>query len=160
MSVSPKEFGKELRKLRKEKKLTLTELGKKIDLTQAYLSMIENGRKGIPNSDTIKKLAKGLDIHYTQLMEMAGYEISLIEAFKGVVETPKKVIEVSLPAMGKEETGDGLVAYGQLTDDELRRRLFDLHELLNMDVDLYYKNEFLNDDNRQKIKTMLQTLFE
>ncbi|ASV67226.1 helix-turn-helix domain-containing protein [Cytobacillus kochii] len=158
--ANPKEFGSELKKLRKERKMTLIELGAKIDLTQAYLSMIENGKQGIPTPGTLKKIAKGLNIHHAKLMEMAGYETTIIEAFTGVLEEQRKKVEISLPAMGKDKSSDGLTAYGLLTDDELRRRVFDLYDLLDLDVDLYYKKELLNDKNREKIKNILQIILE
>lgn len=159
-----KEFGDFLKKLRKEKNITLKDLEENTSYSNSYLSQIENGHKGIPNPETLKKIAKGLNVHERQLMDKAGYtdyqEESLIEAFKGQTKHAEKTIEVRLPAMYETELSNGIVANGLLTDDELRRRLFDLYELLNMNVDLYYKNEFLTDKKREKIKIMLQTLLE
>ncbi|MGG3572377.1 hypothetical protein ABES25_01065 [Bacillus gobiensis] len=58
------------------------------------------------------------------------------------------------------KTENGEQAIRELSDDELRRRLFDLHDLLNMKIDLYYKNEFLTDEKRKKVRTILELIFE
>ncbi|MGG4141834.1 helix-turn-helix transcriptional regulator [Paenibacillus algorifonticola] len=71
--MEPKEFGEYLRKLRKGKKLTLEALGIEIGYTKAYLSNIENGRRGIPSPEILKKLAPFLGVSHTELMEHAGY---------------------------------------------------------------------------------------
>lgn len=44
------EFGKLLRKLRIDHDLTLGALGKKLDVSAAYLSAIETGKKPVPTS--------------------------------------------------------------------------------------------------------------
>lgn len=64
-------FGKSLRKIRDEKKMTAAELASKIGYTQPYISMLENGRKGIPKPDTLRKIAKGLDVPFVQLLIIA-----------------------------------------------------------------------------------------
>ncbi|RKD21124.1 hypothetical protein BEP19_15745 [Ammoniphilus oxalaticus] len=73
MGFNPNEFGKELRRLRRNKRLTMNQLGDKVDLTQPYISMIENGKAGKVIPDTIKKLSDGLGVDYSDLMRKAGY---------------------------------------------------------------------------------------
>ena len=41
-------FGLKLKSLRKEKKVTITELSKALKISSAYLSMLENGKRGKP----------------------------------------------------------------------------------------------------------------
>ena len=80
-----KEFGRFLRKTRKSKGLNLTDLAKRIGLSQGYLSVIELGGKGIPPRETLKKIADGLDFPYIELCEKAGYfenEEDLLNEFK------------------------------------------------------------------------------
>ena len=240
MAVSPKEFGNELRKLRKEKKMTLTELGEKIDLTQAYLSMLENGKKGKVKPETIRKLAEGLGISYFTLMNKAGYLIEREENkgkmfgdyIKELREASNKTIEqVSIesgisieqlksienreenePSKGKlQKIGEALGIddlyiwffentnyhiYGgevahllfnearevsnkmkvtvtipnmiDITNDDgvvttflnQPTHLFDLFYLLQMNIDLHYKDKVLTDNDKVKILTMLKTIFE
>lgn len=71
--VDAKEFGRYLKSLRDEKKLTLTELGKRIDYSNPYLSQIETGKKGIPSPKLLKLLSKELGVDFEELMFAAGY---------------------------------------------------------------------------------------
>lgn len=104
MAVSPKEFGNELKKLRLERKMTLTELGDKIGLTQAYLSMLENGKKGKVKPDTIRKLAEGLGISYITLMNKAGYllERKGIKGFGDYIKELRLAANKSIEEVSKE----------------------------------------------------------
>lgn len=67
------EFGRYLRSLRKAQGLTLTQLGNLIGYSNPYLSQIENGQKGIPSPDILKKLASPLGEDYLVLMRKAGH---------------------------------------------------------------------------------------
>ncbi|MNW41399.1 HTH-type transcriptional repressor RghR [compost metagenome] len=66
------EFGQFLKAIRKEKGITLNQLGHTTGLSQPYLSQIENGKKGIPSPEVLKKLALNLDIDYDELSVHAG----------------------------------------------------------------------------------------
>lgn len=234
----PKEFGKSLKGIRKERGLTLLDLGNRAGFTKSYLSIIENGKQGIPKPETIKKLAKGLDYSYIDLMGMAGYLNKNENSTKGFGEYVKELREKagkSIEEVGKESGlgsgyiqriennqtfepskkqlqklgealgiddlyiwffentnyhlygGDLLEAFAKEattinqkdftvslpTHLEIRdkngvthtyattlKHLFDLFYLLNMNVDLHYKDKLLTDNDKQKIKTMLQTLLE
>jgi transcriptional regulator with XRE-family HTH domain len=67
------EFSEFLKKLRKENKLSIRQLGLYSDVSPAYLSQIENGSRGIPSPDVLKKLYKPLKVSYEELMKAAGY---------------------------------------------------------------------------------------
>jgi Predicted transcriptional regulators len=67
------EFGLYLRSLRKAKKMTIRQLELYSGVSNAYLSHIENGKRGIPNPDILKKLSPHLGVGYKELMEIAGY---------------------------------------------------------------------------------------
>ncbi|MED1205888.1 helix-turn-helix domain-containing protein [Heyndrickxia acidicola] len=66
-------FGIYLRDLRKEKKITLVELAEKLELSQPYLSQIENGKMNVPKPELLSKMASVLDVDYYLLMKKAGY---------------------------------------------------------------------------------------
>ncbi|MER2060007.1 MAG: helix-turn-helix transcriptional regulator [Niallia sp.] len=66
-------FGKSLRNLRKEKGLSIRELGKRSEVSHAYISQLENGVRNIPKPKIINKLAKGLGMPFIELMRVAGY---------------------------------------------------------------------------------------
>jgi len=59
-------LGLRIRELRKIKKLTQEQLAEKIKIETPSLSNIENG-KNYPNSDTIEKIAKGLEVEVFEL---------------------------------------------------------------------------------------------
>lgn len=67
------EFGKYIRKLRNDRELTIRQLELYSSVSNSYLSQLENGKRGIPSPDILKKLSKGLKHPYNDLLEKAGY---------------------------------------------------------------------------------------
>lgn len=66
-------FGKYLRSLRKSKNLTLKELANLSEVSQSYITNVENNKRGIPSPDILKKLSEPLGVDYEELMIKAGY---------------------------------------------------------------------------------------
>ncbi|MGB9905617.1 MAG: helix-turn-helix domain-containing protein, partial [Desulfotomaculales bacterium] len=66
-------FGKFLRKLRKERGLTIRQLETYSGVSNAYLSQVETGKRGVPSPEILEKLAPVLKVSYELLMEKAGY---------------------------------------------------------------------------------------
>ncbi|MDA7027399.1 helix-turn-helix transcriptional regulator [Bacillus sp. CLL-7-23] len=66
-------FGKKLKQLREQKRLSINQLALSAGVSAATISRIENGHRGVPKPTTIRKLADALNISYEQLMEIAGY---------------------------------------------------------------------------------------
>lgn len=59
---------------RLEKNLSTRELANSLNVSQSYLSQLENGRRKIPPTpEVIKKMAIALDYDYFSLMRMAGH---------------------------------------------------------------------------------------
>lgn len=54
-------IGERLKELRKERKLTQTELGNKINVTKVSISGYENGNRS-PDTDTLQRLADYFDV--------------------------------------------------------------------------------------------------
>lgn len=171
--MDAKEFGAKLKEIRKEKKITLLDLKARTSYSDSYLSQIENGKKGLPKPELLRKLAVGLDISHIYLMNLAGYSDSYIDIENGLIKhegndrvkdeeflNKTRNIDVNLPCTEEMKIENGEQAIRELSDDELRRRLFDLHDLLNMKIDLYYKNESLTDEKRNKIRSMLELILE
>jgi repressor LexA len=71
--MEAKEFGTFLKSLRKQRKLTIRQLDLYSGVSHSYLSQLENGRRGIPSPDILKKLSNPLDVSYQELMTKAGY---------------------------------------------------------------------------------------
>lgn len=66
-------FGQYLKELRNERSLSLRQLEKLSGVSNAYLSLVERGKKGIPSPDILKKIYVPLGVTYDELMERAGY---------------------------------------------------------------------------------------
>lgn len=171
--MDAKEFGAKLKEIRKKKNITLLDLKARTGYSDSYLSQIENGYKGLPKPSLLRKLAVGLDISPIYLMKLAGFSDSYVDFENGLInyegndrvkdekfQNKTRNIEVNLPSSEEIKIKNGEQTIRELSDDELRRRLFDLHDLLNMEIDLYYKNEFLTDEKRKKVRTILELIFE
>ncbi|WP_084413464.1 helix-turn-helix domain-containing protein [Desulfovirgula thermocuniculi] len=67
------EFGRYLQHLRKKRGLTIRQVELASGVSNSYLSQIENGKRGIPSPEILKKLAPVLHVSYKELMVKAGY---------------------------------------------------------------------------------------
>lgn len=56
------DIGKRIKEVRKERKITLKELSDKIGYSSAYISQIENGKRGKPSHDFLQKVSNSLDV--------------------------------------------------------------------------------------------------
>lgn len=68
-----KEFGEYLQNKRKDKNISIRKLGELSGVSNSYLSQLENGKRGIPSPEILKKLHGPLEITYDELMEKAGH---------------------------------------------------------------------------------------
>ena len=87
------EFGKFIRKKRKDKNITLVQLAKKTGLSQPYLSQIENGKRDTSRVDIINKIASALEIDSTELMVKAGSVPGYAHEFENLIKEEKKLVE-------------------------------------------------------------------
>ncbi|CEG29602.1 transcriptional repressor LexA [Bacillus sp. B-jedd] len=71
--MDQKEFGEYLRSLRQERKLTIRQLEALSGVSNAYLSQMENGKRGIPTVEILKKIHTPLGVSFDELMLKAGY---------------------------------------------------------------------------------------
>jgi len=67
--LSPKTLGRMLKTLREAQGLTQAQLAKKTRLTEAYISMIETGKRKAPSLPVLRRLAKVLGVPVTELLE-------------------------------------------------------------------------------------------
>jgi transcriptional regulator with XRE-family HTH domain len=136
------EFGKYLRKLRKQRGLTMKELGELTNLSQPYISQIETAQKGIPSPEVLYKLAKPLGVYHSHLMYKAG----LIKD-ENVLETDYE------SALYEEDT--------QLWNAKMK----ELEHKANNIINILYRPEVhlnsspLSKEDRNKIINMLYILF-
>lgn len=84
--MGAKEFGEYLKRVRKSKKMTIRQLELYSKVSNAYISQLERGDRGIPSPDIIRKLSSPLGLDYNEMMIKAGY-----------VEENKKESDYTLP---------------------------------------------------------------
>ena len=66
-------FGEFLKDLRIRKGLKLREVETKTQISNSYLSQVENGKRNPPHPEILKKLANVYQVSVMKLMEKAGY---------------------------------------------------------------------------------------
>lgn len=108
-------FGDFLKQTRIKRGLSLRELGRRAEVSQSYLSLVESGKRGTPTPEQLLKLAPHLNIDYMVLMRAAGYVMedheftSEEEQFLKDIEEGTPLYELFLkhkPTLdGKELTG-------------------------------------------------------
>ena len=111
-------FGKKLRKIRKEKGISQGKLAQKLGYrTNSYIADVEKG-KFIPSEEKLKRIAKALDIPFSQIKELlmeskledlGVKEKALQELFKDIPKLPESakrgIIEVYLKVKERLKTG-------------------------------------------------------
>ncbi|WP_336635370.1 helix-turn-helix transcriptional regulator [Lysinibacillus fusiformis] len=66
-------IGDLIKEVRKKNGLTTTQLAEMVEVSQGYISHLENERKKNPSPDVLARISKVLDIPYIDLMIRAGY---------------------------------------------------------------------------------------
>jgi transcriptional regulator with XRE-family HTH domain len=66
-------FGLYIKQKRKKRNMSLVEISTLSGVSIAQISRVENGKRGIPRPETIKKLATALGMGYEDLMVQAGH---------------------------------------------------------------------------------------
>ncbi|WP_395318948.1 helix-turn-helix domain-containing protein [Fructilactobacillus frigidiflavus] len=77
--MNAKEFGNEIRNIRKKHKYSLRKAEQRSGISYAYISKLENGDRNIPKPETLRKLAKGIGISEEEIFKLAGLESSSSE---------------------------------------------------------------------------------
>lgn len=73
MAEENTDFSKILKELRSSKGLSLRKVEKKIGISNAYLSQLENGKISQPSPHILHKLSEVYNTSYNGLMKLAGY---------------------------------------------------------------------------------------
>lgn len=68
-------FGEYFKALREAKGMTLRDVEKKTDVSNAYLSQLESGKVKQPSPLTLHRLAEIYEVSYEVLMEKVGYPV-------------------------------------------------------------------------------------
>ncbi len=67
--MSPRRLRTVLKNLRQGQGLTMAELAKKAQVTDAYIAQLETGRRKNPSLEILKRLARALGVPVTELLE-------------------------------------------------------------------------------------------
>jgi transcriptional regulator with XRE-family HTH domain len=174
------ELGDFLKKLRGT--LSLREVQEGTGISHTYLSTLEKGydprtkKQRKPTPEVLQKLARFYKVRYKDLMFLAGY-LDIDSDTNGSLSSEQraaKIKEHTLKLIELEELREEIekkrnqvpkssefikseIDYHSPTKDKAE---FDLYFLLGMNVDLYYKDKLLTNDEKEKIKTLLNTFFE
>lgn len=69
-------FGKYIKELRVDRELSLRQVEAETGISNSYLSQIERGERGIPNSKIIVRLAELYGVSFQSLAQIAGIQAS------------------------------------------------------------------------------------
>lgn len=85
-------FGDYLFQLRKDRNLTLRDVEKQVKISNAYLSQVERGERGIPTMRILSKLAEVYGVSVSTLTEKAEEALKDVEkmAYKAGIELMSK----------------------------------------------------------------------
>ena len=107
MSLSNKELGMYLKNIRESLEYSTYDVNKLCDISQSYLSLMENGKRK-PSAIILKKLAPIYNLDYLDLYEKAGY-IDLIK------DESKRSI-ATIPILGTVKAGYDWLAEENVVD--------------------------------------------
>ncbi|WP_339267897.1 helix-turn-helix domain-containing protein [Paenibacillus sp. FSL W8-0187] len=124
-------FGSYLKEMRENKGWSINQLAQAADISGSQISRIENGLRGIPKPQTLRKMAEALEVPYEELMNKAGY----------LQQDVAKHEDISAPAWA--------------TSRDKR----DFKKMLEDDGELMFDGVPLNEEDKQRIKDVLTGLF-
>ncbi|KIL42907.1 helix-turn-helix domain-containing protein [Jeotgalibacillus campisalis] len=173
-------FGKKIKDLRKNKRMTQKAMAQKLGLSESSVRMWELG-KNKPSPETIQEISKVLNAELYELLKLGGYNVLVNEIIKmggknqSFLEESQSQyrsdnhlnlgnkkdidkLEVNKHEVSLDER-EGIITRWE-DSEELRKRLFDLHFILhnNQFKDVYYKKKLLTIDEKQKIESMLEII--
>ncbi|TYR82117.1 helix-turn-helix transcriptional regulator [Priestia megaterium] len=152
------DFGSCIKEMREEKGLSGRELARRASISQAYLSQLERGENKKPSPEIIKKIAKGLDVDYNELMTLAGY---LYDTERIQLETEKiqrDAEDINSRLLQEQDKYKKLKLLQSV--DKYIQTTKDLHKLLTLNFDVYYKDKLLTKEEKQKLLKIIETVLD
>jgi transcriptional regulator with XRE-family HTH domain len=101
-------LGKRVRQLRRDKDLSIEKLAELAKLSDKFIQAIETGRQA-PSIDSIEKLARGLDVPVTDLLEGEPPRADAPTGLARGTELPGGVIAVSADRLTQLEAENALL---------------------------------------------------
>ncbi|KAF0146057.1 MAG: hypothetical protein FD156_425 [Nitrospirae bacterium] len=103
-------LAEELKSVRKVKGVSLREVEKATEISNAYLSQLERGEATNPSPNILYKLAEYYEIPYSSLMEAAGY-LKKSKVEKGEKTIKPSTMQAALMSAGLTDEEENLVAH-------------------------------------------------
>ena len=148
------DFGTELRRIRKEKKLSIRKLGELSGISHAYLSQIENKKREAPKPELIRKLAEGLQVNIIYLMLLAGH-IDISDYKNGIDFNELTEDELDELADLQQQANEKIEMEPHFLSTFLKTT--NLNFILNeLEDDVYYKERLLTSKEREKINKFIK----
>lgn len=114
--------GKKVREMRKKAGLTMAELGKKIGISEAYVSMLETGKRECPDGKVLYLIAKTLNCLPSDLTDNT-IMLAFAKSFQASAEAPPKpTITRKIPAE-PPETPERVQHYIETAKEEVMARV-------------------------------------
>lgn len=133
MEMTLKEIGQYLKELREAKGLSTREVYNLVDVSNSYLSLVENGHRR-PSAIVLKKLASVYNVDYLDLYVKAGYA-DLAEYEKKPKTDALGNPVVSIPILGTVKAGyDYLAQENWIGAVDVDKKLADGNELFALKV--------------------------
>lgn len=145
-------IGDNLKKIRKERKINQTEFAKSLDISQSYLSDLENGRKNI-SMNTVQKIAKKLNVS-------VGYLTSGNKMYSDLTENEAKqqILQMKKILNNDNKNKENNLKNNLLEIIQKDLSYLEVHYLNNMYN--FYELEKEQRDNLLSISVLLQQLYQ
>lgn len=98
-------FGREIKRIREDKKFSVRQTALQAQMSNSYLSQIENGLVNIPKPITLEKLAHGLRVPKQTIFKLAG----LTNTITDVTGTVHSTL-IDVPIIGEIACGSPIIA--------------------------------------------------
>lgn len=122
-------IGENIRRIRKDKKLTQKELGEKLEgISQQQIGQWENGIK-IPKLETIQKIATALEIPMFDLINMDEYNNLIDTKVEEQIQNNIKSGKVHLVTEDEKELTANYLKLNTTGKTEARKRVHELTEI-------------------------------
>ena len=122
-------IGENIRRIRKDKKLTQKELGEKLEgISQQQIGQWENGIK-IPKLETIQKIATALEIPMFDLINMDKYNNLIDTKVEEQIQNDIKSGKVHLVTEDEKELTANYLKLNTTGKTEARKRVHELTEI-------------------------------
>lgn len=108
---------KNLRKLRKEKNISMKKLGEDINVAESTISLYETGKRE-PDYETLKKIAEYFDVSIDYLLGRVDVRkeatsapadkefVAFYEGYKDLDDADKEILKATLDAFVRAKKGD------------------------------------------------------